>query len=499
MIRKVFSAILSIAIAASCCIATIGNAIDGRYVGDVNADGVIDSSDASEILSAYATASVGGEITIDTIIGDVNHDGIVDASDASEVLKKYAALSTGEKVPLEVLYPEGIAMEELSLKGFEPYDLVSFSGVMWKVHETPEMVDTNLYGEKPEIKNGDFFVVVKPISLNEGIYSIVVNDKKDVVYIQIEKRFSDLFKKIGYVSLSEDVVPVTTTVATTKAVKTTTTAVATKAAKTTTTAAKTANVSKATTVAAKTTAVKTTAVAKTTAKAVTTAVKTTKKPVTTAVTTTTKANPTTTATTTTTMTTTTAKPTTTSTTTTTTTTTTTVITTTEPITTTVANVVVTPEPVVPENVGTYKGRQAVMFTGISWNIRESKTLDPMFNNIVGELKPSDIFFIIGYEGDGWYKICQESWKECKFVCISDYNEYNFLALDTYTGIAVHPGVKLWSEPSVETGEVQGELDIFDTFLVVECNESWARIIWRGQNYYVQNDSRYVSIMDEFIY
>ncbi|MBP1565591.1 MAG: leucine-rich repeat protein [Oscillospiraceae bacterium] len=71
-------------------------------LGDVNNDGVINSSDASEILGAYATLSTGGNAAdIMRITGDVDHDGSINACDASTVLGYYAKVSTGYKGTIE--------------------------------------------------------------------------------------------------------------------------------------------------------------------------------------------------------------------------------------------------------------------------------------------------------------------------------------------------------------------------------------------------------------
>ena len=68
--------------------------------GDVNEDGIVDASDASCVLAAYAKIQTGGESTLtdtQTKAADVNNDRVVDASDASKILAYYAAISTGQK------------------------------------------------------------------------------------------------------------------------------------------------------------------------------------------------------------------------------------------------------------------------------------------------------------------------------------------------------------------------------------------------------------------
>lgn len=65
--------------------------------GDFNDDGMIDSTDASAILEAYALLST-NQLTLtekQNLAGDVNDDKLVDSNDASIILSYYAAISTG--------------------------------------------------------------------------------------------------------------------------------------------------------------------------------------------------------------------------------------------------------------------------------------------------------------------------------------------------------------------------------------------------------------------
>ena len=59
-------------------------------MGDVNSDGIVDGKDATAVLSSYAKASAGDELTIDAVLGDVNFNGRIDAVDASTILTQYA-------------------------------------------------------------------------------------------------------------------------------------------------------------------------------------------------------------------------------------------------------------------------------------------------------------------------------------------------------------------------------------------------------------------------
>ena len=73
-------------------------------LGDTDGDGVINSSDASNVLTAYALIATGGESTLteeQMKAADVNKDGAVDSSDASSILAYYAFTATGGTKTLE--------------------------------------------------------------------------------------------------------------------------------------------------------------------------------------------------------------------------------------------------------------------------------------------------------------------------------------------------------------------------------------------------------------
>ncbi len=69
--------------------------------GDVNGDGLIDSSDASEVLLEYANVATGHEPVLSKYVADVNGDGRVDSSDASLILAYYAQISVGGDISFE--------------------------------------------------------------------------------------------------------------------------------------------------------------------------------------------------------------------------------------------------------------------------------------------------------------------------------------------------------------------------------------------------------------
>ena len=67
-------------------------------LGDVNCDGVVDSTDASKILYAYAMMSTGGDdglTEIQRMNADVNGDTFINSTDASKILAYYAFIQVG--------------------------------------------------------------------------------------------------------------------------------------------------------------------------------------------------------------------------------------------------------------------------------------------------------------------------------------------------------------------------------------------------------------------
>lgn len=74
------------------------NSISYKMIGDVNEDLLLNSSDASSILSDYASVSAGADSSfnhVQSICADINRDGIINSADASAVLLKYAEISSG--------------------------------------------------------------------------------------------------------------------------------------------------------------------------------------------------------------------------------------------------------------------------------------------------------------------------------------------------------------------------------------------------------------------
>ncbi len=66
-------------------------------LGDVNADGKVDATDASDVLVHYSSVSTGGTGFLKKAIfdySDFNGDSVIDSADASEILKLYADNAT---------------------------------------------------------------------------------------------------------------------------------------------------------------------------------------------------------------------------------------------------------------------------------------------------------------------------------------------------------------------------------------------------------------------
>jgi hypothetical protein len=85
-------------------------------LGDINADGLINSSDATLILSNYSAIATGGDSTFSaeqTKAADINNDGKCDSIDASLILAYYAHTSTGGTGTIEEYLANANAEEQL--------------------------------------------------------------------------------------------------------------------------------------------------------------------------------------------------------------------------------------------------------------------------------------------------------------------------------------------------------------------------------------------------
>lgn len=75
-------------------------------IGDINLDGMVNSSDASLALAEYAAMSTGGKTTLtaqQAFNGDVNFDCSINSTDASDILAYYGYASTSSETPKSFL------------------------------------------------------------------------------------------------------------------------------------------------------------------------------------------------------------------------------------------------------------------------------------------------------------------------------------------------------------------------------------------------------------
>ena len=59
---------------------------EGKLLGDVNGDGVVNSADSTLITRKLA----GWDVSIDSSVGDVNGDGVFNGADATLITRKLA-------------------------------------------------------------------------------------------------------------------------------------------------------------------------------------------------------------------------------------------------------------------------------------------------------------------------------------------------------------------------------------------------------------------------
>ena len=226
-----------------------------QFVGDVNKDGEVTSTDASLILHTYAEISSGKETDINVVLADFNHDGEVTSTDASDVLKFYAGVATGAEANYEIIRIEEDDSDDPETPKnedglFAEYDYVQYRKTEIKVYTKPEENSNFLYEEKSVLTSGDRFIVVS-VKENDW-YQIAFLQMPDVeLYIRIVD--ASEFAKIGTV----EVLGTTTTDTTaTTAATTTSTETVTESA-TTITATETA-IESATTITATETATEST-------------------------------------------------------------------------------------------------------------------------------------------------------------------------------------------------------------------------------------------------
>lgn len=108
MHSKITKLILSAVCTAAClCGASALNASAAYALGDVNGDGAINSSDASEILRQYINIATGNGITWSAAqmrAADINSDSSIDSADASDLLGYYAYISAGGSETIDQYY-----------------------------------------------------------------------------------------------------------------------------------------------------------------------------------------------------------------------------------------------------------------------------------------------------------------------------------------------------------------------------------------------------------
>lgn len=128
--RKIISSVMAVLATAAISAGFVpitANAESIRY--DVNGDGAVNMTDASEILAQYALAASGAEISS---IYDVNEDGTVDIADATLVLSVYASNAAG--------IPEGSIEIETPVED-EPSETETSNGIVTDPIETEEIVE----------------------------------------------------------------------------------------------------------------------------------------------------------------------------------------------------------------------------------------------------------------------------------------------------------------------------------------------------------------------
>ena len=167
-----------------CC--TIGNVVPQtplrakakttlHFVGDVNLDNEVTSTDASLILNLYANLSAGQKTTdINFVLADYNHDGEISSTDASAVLKFYAGVATGMEPKYEIVATDDTPnvpetpVDEGSL--FNECDYVQYRKSEVKVYTSPEENPNYLYKEKADIF---FLIVLYSFEIIQFTYSIL--------------------------------------------------------------------------------------------------------------------------------------------------------------------------------------------------------------------------------------------------------------------------------------------------------------------------------------
>lgn len=182
--KKLISAVFAVL-----CIALMGmfsaNASAEYSLGDVNEDGIVDSTDSSDILIYYSAVSTGKPYDWEDdriAAGDVDRNGKTDSSDASYILAYYSyiqTLSDNEEILPILDFVAGIAEppaeaspknDILAPAGFDPGE----PGTIQYIVNTAELKphdDIPLYNIKGDNSNGG-----KPMFVRN--YTVTEEDKK---------------------------------------------------------------------------------------------------------------------------------------------------------------------------------------------------------------------------------------------------------------------------------------------------------------------------------
>ena len=101
--RKTMVAMTALALTVSAMGALLARAAETYSLGDCNRDGMVNASDATNVLQYYSVLSTGGELWADdkAKLADMDADGKVDSTDASYILGYYSAVSTGTEITSE--------------------------------------------------------------------------------------------------------------------------------------------------------------------------------------------------------------------------------------------------------------------------------------------------------------------------------------------------------------------------------------------------------------
>lgn len=78
-------------------------AAEAASLGDCNSDGMVNASDATDVLKYYSSLSTGGDVwaSAKVRLADMDGDSKVDSTDASYILSYYSAVSTGSEMTPE--------------------------------------------------------------------------------------------------------------------------------------------------------------------------------------------------------------------------------------------------------------------------------------------------------------------------------------------------------------------------------------------------------------